>query len=48
MTLKRVDSNDIQEVQVREPDNKLNVGNKVNGGERMISRVLALEAGAGR
>lgn len=45
MTLKRVDSNDIQEV--REPNDKLDVRNKVNGGERMISRILALVAGAG-
>lgn len=38
------ESNDTQKVEVRELDNKLDVRNKVNGGERMISRILALEA----
>lgn len=38
------ESNDTQEVEVRELDNKLDVRNKVNGEERMIARILALEA----
>lgn len=38
------ESNDTQKEEVRELDNKLDVRNKVNGGERMISRILALEA----